>query len=1337
MKTRWLVRLALFTLCLSALPSAIKAQSAAAQVHPNLARGNGSDKSLERTQWDNIGLFNGNLNLSIPLGQRYPLREGFDYQLVLSYNSNIWDYKQSSPAVTTALPNKKSNAGLGWDISLGRLIDPFSADNGLGKWVYVSPDGALHPFYTSLHYDIVEPDDNVFYTRDGTYYRLQQLNATTTLIESPDGTVRTFELANNEWRLIKIADRFTNNLAINYEKANVWTLTDNHGRRQVIYFKTDPGGTFSAIVDRVVVSSFAGGTATYTFTYTTGTVTRSDVDNDTSTSTTINLSLLTGVTAPDGSKYSFGYHPATAASDASGRLANMQLPTMGKIDWAYQRYNFTSPSCASTLSTIYRANTGIASRRMTDMGGAVAGVWNFVPAVKTLNDPARCADEGEMTNTVTTPLGDKTVHYFSVNVAGTSSASWNRSNYALPLTKRVSDSQLRYLSREILDCDTNGNNCRLLQSFYTRYEQDGVTDPNSPEVANVARREASQRVIYHDDVENGVTRFAGVDRSDFDGLGHFRKEVTHGNFGSGDVREQIIDYHAATGTYPSAGYVMPATNQPWLINIYGKQRKIEGTSSQVIEVCYDRQTGFAKRQRVWWTTNPAGTASNKDALVFYTPDAAGQVVKEQYYGGDVQPVDTAGLCTLPVPGSDQYQIQRTYQYGSLSSSQYYTASGSAFGTKLIDRDFDQNTGLVKTSRDSAGLATQYEYDQLGRITWLKPTAGHGAWTQYYRTLADSANTAKTFIYKKGNGTGVLLTYKADVQDSFGRIWWEQTCMPDGACPSRYTHRDAMGWVTYKSEYSNEAPKYTTYYDHDPFGRPRVARPPDGAHHDTTYQYAGSRSVRTTASVGTSYNKTTGQIHEAPRSTTQVYDRQGRLWKEINHTVDSFGSARDVVTNHSYNVAGQILETKKDGVLIGASRFYDGRGFLQSEYKARPVPETLTFMELDARGNARRSQRYQHAAATTSALASTFDRAGRLLKVSDPNNASKVWKEFMYADANGANDWRAGKLWKAVRYNDMSRFLPQVGVAVVSEIYTYGGIGGKVSQYEIGFADQVGRAEKFNQTYAYTELGDVSEIGYPNDVTGSSYIDIGRERKVNYTYANGLLTSVAGSYNGQSEGWANSISYHPHGLTSQIVHANGVTDNVTKDPNGFVRAAAFSTSGAKYPSTNAPDNININNFQYDGKGALVKAGNQYFVPEAGSQSSPASPAAPYTGPCESGWRDPTGVVYASADSDCNARAFYFYTADDLVFKVEDAIREEKIWHFRDQEGRPLTDYVMAHTHYLPWANTWQYTHDYIYNGGSQLAVHEARRDAPSRRLHYHHGYGARGIVTDQNGFRIQE
>lgn len=395
-----------------AAPNSTMAQSA---IQPNLARGEGPNKTLDRQQFDSVDLFNGNIHLSYPFGLDYPLSSDFSYRLALHYNSNIWDFRQTATTITST-PMKYSNAGIGWDLSLGRLIDPFASDNTLRQWVYVSPDGTVSPFYQTLHADITEPDDNVFYTRDSSYRRLKQTDSATVTLEESNGVIRTFNLIGGEWRLVKIADRFTNYLAISYATQNVWTLTDSQGRTHSIYFKSDLTGVSPSLVDRVEVAAFNGGRATYTFVYTTATVTRPGIDNDAATPNTMAVSQLSSITAPDKSAHVFGYDQRVPAS---GRLASMVLPTKGRIEWTYQTYSFTSAGCATSLSQIYRTNVGLATRYMADAAGTNMGGWTYTPSLQPLrNSSGGCVEEREFTNTVRTPAQDKTVHYFSVSTRG-------------------------------------------------------------------------------------------------------------------------------------------------------------------------------------------------------------------------------------------------------------------------------------------------------------------------------------------------------------------------------------------------------------------------------------------------------------------------------------------------------------------------------------------------------------------------------------------------------------------------------------------------------------------------------------------------------------------------------------------------------------------------------------------------------------------------------------------------------------------------------------------------------------------------------------------------------
>jgi hypothetical protein len=95
---------------------------AAADVHPNTESGVAVDRAFQSGEVDNINLFNGNLTVTIPLGNTYPVNEPLSYRFTLVYNSNPWTYasRTLSDGMTTythSTPSACSNAGLGWRVS--------------------------------------------------------------------------------------------------------------------------------------------------------------------------------------------------------------------------------------------------------------------------------------------------------------------------------------------------------------------------------------------------------------------------------------------------------------------------------------------------------------------------------------------------------------------------------------------------------------------------------------------------------------------------------------------------------------------------------------------------------------------------------------------------------------------------------------------------------------------------------------------------------------------------------------------------------------------------------------------------------------------------------------------------------------------------------------------------------------------------------------------------------------------------------------------------------------------------------------------------------------------
>src|SRR5262249_5562187 len=148
-----------------------------AQQFEGLEKGFVAEKVFHFWDIDSINTFNGNLSIALPIGPAYPVSTNLSYQLTLTYNSKVWNYEQLS-GKNGAVPSRRSNAGMGWLLSLGRMIPPFTP-TGAGAWIYESPDARDHITFAKLHDDdpattFSSPITGVGYTRNGDYLRMLQ-----------------------------------------------------------------------------------------------------------------------------------------------------------------------------------------------------------------------------------------------------------------------------------------------------------------------------------------------------------------------------------------------------------------------------------------------------------------------------------------------------------------------------------------------------------------------------------------------------------------------------------------------------------------------------------------------------------------------------------------------------------------------------------------------------------------------------------------------------------------------------------------------------------------------------------------------------------------------------------------------------------------------------------------------------------------------------------------------------------------------------------------------------------------------------------------------------------
>ncbi|MGH7490002.1 MAG: hypothetical protein ACREMY_31005, partial [bacterium] len=345
------------------------------------------------------------------------------------------------------------------------------------------------------------------------------------------------------------------------------------------------------------------------------------------------------------------------------------------------------------------------------------------------------------------------------------------------------------------------------------------------------------------------------------------------------------------------------------------------------------------------------------------------------------------LCTLSLPANPQYQINHSYSFGVRASSQY---TGASFLSLNQTIDF---TGLVSSSRDTAGVNTDFLYDVLGRRTWSKPA--QSGWTQLVYTRATPTIKANAIVRQRDNGSesASILAVNQVVFDDFGRVFQELRTLPDGSTSKRQTTYDGAGNKSTVSEVTTGTPNHvTTFSAYDPFGRAGTISPPDGAAHNVTLSYHGARQVDRTVKIGTAVGS------ETPSTTTEIYDRQGRL---LSVTEPSGTGGANVTTTYGYDVGNRLASVSTTanvngtGVTQTRGFTYDRAGLLQSEThpeKGASGNGSVTYPSYDASGHALQKVDGPHN------LTFQYDAAERLFQVKESGPNGRVLKAFTYANA---------------------------------------------------------------------------------------------------------------------------------------------------------------------------------------------------------------------------------------------------------------------------------------------------------------------------------------------------
>ena len=1175
-------------------------QPAMAQ-HPNHPLGSSPDRLYQAglDQIDQVDLMTGTLSVGIPIGP-------FD----LVYNSNVWRYKQrlvDGQVLTKARPDSKTTAGLGWHLGLGEVYSPEHLYNDTGQWLYVSPDGGRHIFFQNMHMYVADSDHTMLYTRNGQYLRLRYTNNEWVEIEFPDGTTQRFDSETGglgtTYRLTHVWDAFGSlaspDMTVTYvedDHTETRTITDRYGRVHVIYLSLDEPW-IDRVVTQVDIESFGGQRALYDFTYDTVDVDVSCKHNDPAAASRISIPHLSRIDLPDGSAYSMKdggdllYTNLCNSNneDATGILKRLILPTGGQLSWTFQEYDFPPGEANSP----FNSSAGVASRHMHAYDGTVVGTWTY----RTTQDGFVDGIDPEVRTEVVYPTGDCTKYYF--NARYTQNPEQGRGwEYGLPFSKSASSGG-KDLSYENYDGST-GTACSgtKLRSYYVSYRHDVLPGTTNYPVFwwhHSNRHVQGNRVVFHQDGDRYIDNVF----SDFDGLGNFRQTTTTSNFWDGSAnfeeRTRLINYNVVDGNYPGS-FTTPAEDDAWILNLYDSVEMTEtdalGIQHQKVEYNYDPDTGALLCTR---HLKDASTRSPTDIVTVYGRDTLGQVTSAKRWGSDLTQVSVNGEGCGDLSGNPEHEMGYEYTVGILTKATAYNSQGLAAAFASTDIDVDPSTGLTTVSRDAAGLATVYQYDELGRLTQMTPPGTSRAVYSY--DLADNVSGPKVTVERKPVGAETVLGRRTIGSDHFGRRQVETKLLPSGGTATRTTTLSARGWTESVSEWGFAA-KLTAFSGYDPFGRATRVTPPEGSAYDLKFTHKGIRKVTFEAKVGQADG-------ESYVNQVQEFDSQGRVRKIIE---PSGVDGASVTTTYSYDINSNLtkMETvvppppgQTEGITQTREFSYDSHGFLLS----KTLPElgtqgggTVTFSNFDTLGNARSKNDGRNN------LAYVYDGQGRVVEVRDQNhldedNKPRLVTELVYDSAAGQGKRRFASTTQHNWFDFPWDSVSTEKDLQVEESYAYEGEGGTLSKITVTYRWD-NREFAFEQDFVYNSSGELLSQTYPycaqaecNGSNAATGMTLG------LTYQRGHVKTVSG--------WINGVTYNTAGRWTEILHANGAKDRFTPDANNPNRPS-------RLWSVDSDDNsvYDSGTITYDGASNITAMGDDSYSYDEVGRLAEASTTLPW-------------------------------------------------------------------------------------------------------------------------------
>jgi|GEM_PF-5241495 len=1206
MRTPFVIVLTLATLLIAGVTSA--------QQHPNQEKGFDPSKLYHFADLDSINTFNGNLIVTLPLTQTFRVGPLLSYSFTPVYNANIWDAFSYDATSLELRPCRRCNAGIGWYLSLGRLIAPSDPTNSTADpshtFIYESPDGRDHPF-TATGTNI----NTTVMTTDESGLRLSGDDDQKTL-DFPDGTKRIYLPAGQgKWRLSKVTDPYGNHVDVDYSESTstleVWKLTEYQGTMAIRNHRLEfamtanasqnSGGTTYAqtYLTKVVVAAFNQKTAEYDFVYTQTAIpypADDSVHPPTQPDNTAKVFLLTRIdlitkdangatlTPPLLGSYAMNYQGCTngARCSDSGLLLSLRVPTGGLYNWTYADITYPHPSTdvqqvqhdPVPIVEHRQSTVGVVKREITDIGANAPSTWYYT--YRTSPEFCQQADNANIqwkrfrqtANAVTAPDGTTNVNYYSIEQLGDpcgDDVAWPGSDYGLPFTHWAPDTS-GYLSTETYA----GSPSSVPPSFNTptetaphlnagtlkrtkRVSPDSLTVLGGQTFSPIAER------TYYGPPADG--QFTEVIRSRSDFAGHYKQVTSGGHVGNSSV------YRTTFTDYANAPTDNLATFSPWLFGTYTDECRLMSSaapSTSSITSCGTSTGGLSHGA-------PAAKDFSWSQFCF---DADTGFLKRQRSLRDTAPAN-GDLVSRLTPAAT----------GDVAKEEYFGGQDSG-GNELTMPSGD----LCGISLGAAIYAINHEYS-AGSLT---RSYYDGA---SFNVLDRTVDKTTGLVHIDRDSAGVETTYEYDLG---GRL---TSITPTGTAATGFAYTSAIvgtspptkATATSTQNGSSTEGKRESTFTFDGFGRIirelSQTETNDRRGHDNEYDALGRKKSETiTAIFNTAYpptkkTVTTYDFAGRPTSITTPDDASTSIEYigavQTNRTVSlaTHQSATDSsTTNEIYDALGRLV-----GVTQPIDHISQNAISTTTATYGYDVADRLISVEMTGDGEPQhRLFTYDNRGFLTTETHPEIGASGNGTITYQGYDARGHAREKITGPANGAFDLvfefdsaerlksvkRGANVLKAFEYGDNASPVPVNSKGKITKATRYNTLSGTPERIvqvdeEYTYGGPGGAlSEKKTSVKTGTTTTAVFTQGYTysgiGDLSTLTYPSLAaataNNRTVENLYKNGILIGVTGYTVPRqlTSGEVPGITYTPAGLVNVVTHADGSTDTYAEDPNGMPR-----------------------------------------------------------------------------------------------------------------------------------------------------------------------------------------